>query len=317
MSHITVLAGGSGAAKFVPSIVEVLREEHVQLVVNVGDDHEYWGLSISPDIDSLLYALAGELDPKRGWGRRDETFNCLDTIRKLDSPTWFQIGDRDLATHIVRSDLLRQGYNLEEATFELAERFGVGTLVMPASNTPVRTEIHTKDGTLGFQEYFVRENCQPKVLGVTYNGAATAEPPDNVIKSIMTAERVVLAPSNPVTSIGPILAIPSIRQALCKTEAGIVAISPIIGSQAVTGPAAQLMQATGQEEVSAKAVAERYQDFLDQIVIHTVDLPSIDRIRATGVNVWVDNILINNTEDAQRLAQRVTDENRAVVRKRF
>ena len=315
MSHITVLAGGSGAAKFLLGMVDVVPEEQVHIIVNVGDDHEVWGLYVSPDIDSILYALAGELDPNRGWGRRDETFGCLNTIKKLGMPTWFRLGDRDLATHLVRSSLLRQGATLEEATEQLADRFGIGALVMPATNSPVRTRIQTEHETMAFQEYFVREACKPAVTGVSYEGADVARAPNKVVNSIMEASRVVLAPSNPVTSIGAILAVPGIREALTTTKAAIVAISPIVGSQAVSGPAGTLMKATGSVEVSATAVAERYRDFLDHIVIHTTDLTRLDEIREVGVGVWVENILINSPDDASRLARRVTNEDRPVARK--
>ena len=314
MSHVTVLAGGTGAAKFLQGLVGVVPEEQVHIIVNVGDDHEVWGLYVSPDIDSILYALADELDPSRGWGRRDESFRCLDTIKKLGMPTWFRLGDRDLATHLVRSSLLRQGSTLEEATEQLADRFGIGALVMPATNSPIRTRIRTEHETLAFQEYFVREECKPQVTGVSYEGAEVVRAPEGVVNSIMKASRVVLAPSNPVTSIGAILAVPGIREALRATEAGVVAVSPIVGSQPVSGPAGKLMKATG-SEVSAKAVAERYGDFLDHIVIHTTDLTLLDEIRALGVGVWVENILINSPDDASRLARRVTNEDRPVARK--
>ncbi len=315
MSHVTVLAGGSGAAKFLLGLVDVVPEEQIHIVVNVGDDDDLWGLHISPDIDTILYALAGELDPNRGWGRRDETFRCLETIKKLGMPSWFRVGDRDLATHLVRSDLMRKGANLSEATAELADRFGIGVVIMPVTNHRVRTRIHTSEKTLAFQEYFVREKCEPAVRGVSFEGATVARASTEAVESIMRASRVILAPSNPVTSIGAILAVPGILEALSNTQAGVVAISPIIGSQPVSGPAGILMQATGSEEVSARAVAERYRAFLDHIVIHTTDLPQLEEVRGGGVGVWVENILINSVEDASRIARRVTNEDRPVTRK--
>jgi LPPG:FO 2-phospho-L-lactate transferase len=316
MSHTTVLAGGSGAAKFLLGLVDVVPEEEVHVVVNVGDDHELWGLYITPDIDSILYALAGELDPNRGWGRRDETFRCLETIKKLGMPSWFRVGDRDLATHLVRSDSLRQGLDLTQVTALLADRFGIGAVIMPVSDSPVRTRIQTPEASLTFQEYFVREKFSSEVRGVSYEGAEMARATTQVVDSIMNASRIVVAPSNPVTSIGAILAVPGIRDALARTQAAVVAISPVIGSQPVSGPAGILMQATGSDEVSARAVAERYRDFLDQIVIHTTDLPHLDAVRDSGVGVWVENILINSVDDATRLARRVTNEDRPLTRKR-
>ncbi len=315
MSHITVLAGGTGAAKFLLGLVDVVPEEQVHVIVNVGDDHDVWELHVSPDIDSIIYALSGELDANRGWGRRDETFRCLDTMRKLGKPSWFRIGDRDMATHLVRSQLLRSGATLQVATAELADRFGLGVRLLPATNDPVRTEIHTPEATLAFQEYFVREQSAPEVTGVSYSGAETSKPADGVTESILGASRIVIAPSNPVTSIGAILAVPGIRDALVRTEAGVVAVSPIIGSQPVSGPAGILMRATGSAVVSAQAVAERYRDFLDSIVIHTSDMPQLDGVRSVGVSVWVENILINSADDSARLARRVTNEDRSVARK--
>lgn len=316
MKHITILAGGTGAAKLILGLVDVVPEEELHIIVNVGDDFEMWGLSISPDIDTILYALAGELDPNRGWGRRDETFHCLETIKRLGVPSWFKLGDRDLATHLIRSSILQQGSSLESATEILADRLGIGTTVIPASNNPVRTHIQTGDASLPFQEYFVRDKCQPKVTGVTYEGAKTAKASKKATNSIIGASRIILAPSNPVTSIGAILAIPGICEALKATNADILAISPIIASQPVSGPAGILMLATGSREVSATAVAQRYQDFLDHMIMHTSDASQLKQIRNLGVGASVENILITNSENASRLARRVTNEDRIITSKR-
>lgn len=313
MSHVTVLAGGTGGAKFLVGLLDVLPEEQVHIVANVGDDYQVWGLRVCPDIDRILYALAGELDPNRDWGRRGETFHCQNMIRKLGMPAATRIGDHDLATHLVRSSLSSAGASLEEVTSELADRFGLGALIMPASNDPVRTRIHTSEEMLTIPEYFSREE-RPEVTGVRYEGSDTARAPERVIASILEASRVILAPSEPVLSIGAILAVSGVRDALTKTEAGVVAISPVVGSQPVSGLGGELMTATGSTEVSARAVAERYKDFLDHIVIHTTDLPVSDAVREVGVGVWVENIFMNNIDDASRLAGRVANEERAVSR---
>jgi len=313
MSHVTVLAGGGGAAKFLMGLVDVLPEEEIDVVVNVADDYEMSGLRICPDIDRLLYSLAGEVDPYRGWNRTHETYNCQDTIRKLGVRSRARIGDHEMATQLVRSSLLNRGANLEEVTSELANRFGIGTRILPASNDRVRNRIHHPGGTWSLEEYMGRGEGSKVVIGVSYEGADTAVAPDSVIASILDASRVILAPSDPVLSIGPILAVSGIRDALSRTQAGVVAISPVVGSLAVAGGAGPLLTLTGSTEVSARGVAERYQGFLGDM-IHTTDLGKLDAVRELGVGVWVDNILINNLDDATRLASRVANPKRSVTR---
>ncbi len=314
MSHVTVLAGGSGAAKFLVGLVDVLPEEEIHVVANVADDYDVWGLRVSPDIDGILYALAGELDPHRGWERPNKTYNCQDTIRKLGMPSKLRIGDHELATHLVRSNLLAGGSKLEDVTAELADRFGIGTRIMPATNDPIRTRIHNSEGTWSLEEYLARDEKTATVTGISYEGANDAVAPESVITSILEASRVILAPSDPVLSIGAILSVPGIRDALARSEAGVVAISPVIGSQPVSGDTGDLMIATGSGEVSVRDVAERYRDFLNDIVIHTTDLGSLDGLREIGIGVWMENILINNAEDATRLARRVANQERAITR---
>ncbi len=313
MSHVTVLAGGSGAAKFLMGLVDVLPEEDIHVVVNVADDYEMWGLHISPDIDRILYSLAGEVNPHRGGGRPNETYNCHDTIRKLGLRSKMRIGDHEMATQLLRSNLLSRGAKLDEVTSELADRFGIGTRIMPASNDRIRSRIHHSEGTWSLEEYLARGETSNAVTGVSYEGAETALALKGVIASILEASRVILAPSDPVLSIGAILAVPGIRDALTRTEAGVVAISPIVGSQPVSGGDGRLMQVTGSSEVSARSIAERYRTFLGDIVIHTTDLGSLEAVRQVGVGVWVENILINNLEGATRLASRVTNTERSVT----
>ncbi len=316
MSHVTVLGGGGSAAKFLVGLVDVLPEEEIHVVANVADDYELWGLHISPDIDRILYSLAGEVDPYRGWDRPNETYNCQDTIRKLGVLSRARIGDHEMATQLLRSNLLNGRAKLEEVTSELADRFGIGTRILPASNDRVRSRIHHPEGTWSLEEYLARNEGWNAVIGVSYEGADTAVAPESVIASILEASRVILAPSDPVLSIGPILAVSGIRDALSRTQAGVVAISPVVGSQAVAGGAGQLMTVTGSSEVSARGIAERYQSFLGDIVIHTTDLGSLEAIRDLGVGVWMENILINNLADATRLASRVTNPERSVTRPR-
>jgi len=301
-AHYTVLAGGTGAAKFLRGLVQVVPEENIHVIVNVGDDTDMWGLHISPDIDSIVYGLSGKLDTVRGWGLRDETFRCLEEIESYGLPSWFRLGDRDLATHIARTELLRSGLTLSAATARMAAALGVKSRILPATDDPVRTKIETSRGTLGFQEFFVRERWQPDVRSVTYVGAAEARAPSGVLDSIHDSQLVIIAPSNPITSVGPILAVHDIREALRCTRAEVLAISPLIGQAAFSGPAAKLMEASGYE-VSPSGVARCYHDFLDNIVIDVRDATLASSIRFETIGVQITDILMSDDEAARRLAQ--------------
>jgi LPPG:FO 2-phospho-L-lactate transferase len=301
-THFTVLAGGTGAAKFLRGLVQVVPEEQIHVIVNVGDDVDIWGLHVSPDTDSILYALAGRLDTARGWGLRDETFHCLEEIKHLGMPDWFRLGDRDLATHITRTHLLKSGLSLSQITAQMAQSMGVKASIFPATDAAVRTKIETVHGLLGFQEYFVREHWKPEVLSVSYSGAAEAHAPEAVVHSIRDAALVILAPSNPITSIGPILAIHDIRDALRCTRAQVVAISPLTGEAAFSGPAAHLMEACGYE-VSPSGVARCYHDFLDNIVIDQQDASLASSIRYETIGVQITDIFMKNDDAAKHLAQ--------------
>jgi LPPG:FO 2-phospho-L-lactate transferase len=307
-THYTVLAGGTGAARFLRGLVQIVPEEQIHVVVNVGDDTDIWGLHVSPDIDSITYALSRQLDTARGWGVRDETFRCLETIEAYGMPTWFRLGDRDLATHLTRTHLLRSGLTLSETVDRMAKATGVKARILPASDDPVRTKIETPTGTLGFQEFFVREQWKPEVRSVAYAGAAEARATPAVLESIREAHIVIVAPSNPITSIGPILAIHDIRETLRCARAEVVAISPLIGGSAVSGPAARLMEACGYN-VSPEGVARCYHDFLDNIVIDTRDAGLAATIRYETIGVQVTNILMSNDEAARELAEFVIHEN--------
>jgi LPPG:FO 2-phospho-L-lactate transferase len=311
--HYTVIAGGSGAAKFLRGLVQVVPEDRIHVIVNVGDDTELWGLHISPDIDSIIYGLSGKLDPVRGWGLRDETFRCLEAMRSYDMPAWFRLGDADLATHLARTELLRSGMNLTAVVERMATALGVRARILPSTNDPVRTKVETPHGTLGFQEFFVREQCKPEVKSVTYAGATEARAPEAVLHSIREAQLIIIAPSNPITSVGPILALHEIRDALRCTRSEIVAISPIVGNAAVSGPAGKLMQASGYD-VSPEGVARCYHDFLDNIVIHTSDKVLASTIRYETIGVQVTDILMRDDGAARNLAQFVIDENSSTPR---
>src|ERR1700693_207765 len=238
---ICVLTGGTGGAKFVDGLEQGVPPEEITLIVNTGDDLLWWGLYVSPDIDSITYVLAGLLSGERGWGVKGDTFFCLQHMGQLGQPIWFHTGDRDLAIHILRSQLLAEGKTLSEVTAEIADKLGVKARILPMSNSRVETRVGTPVGELSFEEYFVQRWYQDPVESVRFAGAGDAEPAPGVIEAILNAEIVLVAPSNPITSIGPILAVPGVREALHKTKGRIVAVSPIVAGEAVAGPAGILM----------------------------------------------------------------------------
>jgi LPPG:FO 2-phospho-L-lactate transferase len=302
--RVTALAGGTGAAKLLRGLVAVGAD--LTVIVNTADDAEIWGLHVSPDLDTLAYALAGRLDLERGWGRADESFRCLESMAALEEPTWFALGDRDLATHLVRTQALRAGRPLSEVTAEIARRLGVRVRLVPMSDDPVRTRIRTPAGWLTFQEYFVREKARVEVLEVVYDGAGDARPAPTVLAAIAEADAVVVCPSNPVTSVGPIVAIPAIAGALAATRAPVIAVSPIIGGAAVSGPAGQLMAARGLA-VSALGVARAYAPWLDALVLDGRDEALRTALEAGGVRAVVGDILMTDRASEAALARRVLD----------
>jgi LPPG:FO 2-phospho-L-lactate transferase len=312
-AHYTVLAGGTGAAKFLRGLVQAVPQEDIHVIVNVGDDTDVWGLHVSPDIDSITYGLSGKLDPVRGWGLSEESFRCLQEIETYGMPVWFRLGDRDLATHVARTELLRSGLSLTQVTAHMAAAMGIKAAILPASDDPVRTKIETPGGTLGFQEFFVRDHWKPDVRAVTYAGAAEARASEAVLRSIRDSQLVIIAPSNPITSIGPMLAIHDIRDALRCTRAEVVAISPLIGNAAFSGPAAKLMEAC-EYEVSPAGVARCYHDFLDNIVIDVRDSALASTIRYETIGVQITDISMPDDVAACRLARFVINENSSVAR---
>jgi LPPG:FO 2-phospho-L-lactate transferase len=291
--RVTALAGGTGAAKLVRGLAACLPASDLTIIGNTGDDTEIWGLHVSPDLDTLTYALAGRLDVARGWGLADETFRCLQAMSELGGHTWFNLGDRDLATHLVRTQALRAGATLTAVTAEIAERLGVRTRILPMSDQPVRTRIATPGGWLSFQEYFVREKGLVEVVGVEYAGAAEARPAPGVVDSLVGGDLIIVCPSNPVTSIGPILAVPSIVDALRRAKAPIVAVSPIIAGTAVSGPAATLMLAQGLD-VSPLGVAAAYHPWLTALALDEQDRGRAPALDKAGVRPLIAPILMTD-----------------------
>jgi LPPG:FO 2-phospho-L-lactate transferase len=303
---ITVLTGGTGGAKFVDGLRRIVRPEELTIIVNTGDDMLWWGLYVSPDIDSITYMLAGKLSQERGWGVKGDTFFCLQAMGQLGQPIWFHAGDRDLATHIFRSKLLAEGKTLSQATLEIATRLGVKTRILPMSDSRVETRVLTPVGDLSFEEYFVQRWYQDPVESVRFAGASEVEPAPGVIEAIRSADLVLLAPSNPVTSIGPILAVPGIREALRESKGRIAAVSPIVGCAAVAGPAAALMAAQG-FAVSIAGVAEFYRDFLDLLVVDVQDETAAEDLRRTGIRVHCTATIMRRPEDRAALAKSVLE----------
>jgi LPPG:FO 2-phospho-L-lactate transferase len=301
---IVVLTGGTGGAKFVDGLRQVVAAQQLTLIVNTGDDLMFWGLYISPDLDSVTYALSGLLSRERGWGVKGDTFFCLQAMGELGQPIWFHVGDRDLAVHLLRSKLLAEGKTLAEATTEIAARLGVQARILPVSNSRVETRVDTPVGELSFEEYFVQRWYQDPVNSVRFAGAADAEPAPGVIDAILSASAVLIAPSNPISSIGPILAVPGIVDALRQTRASVLAVSPIVGGEAVSGPAGILMAAQGLP-VSIAGVAQAYRDFLDILVVDHRDARAAEELRQSGFRVHCTNTIMQTANDKADLARAV------------
>ena len=301
---ITVLTGGTGGAKFVDGLRQIVAPEELTVIVNTGDDLLWWGLYVSPDLDSITYMLAGKLSQERGWGVKGDTFYCLQAMGQLGQPIWFHTGDRDVATHILRSKLMADGKTLSEVTAEMAGRLGIRARILPMSNSRVETRVGTPVGELSFQEYFVERWYQDPVESIRYAGASDAEPAPGVIDAIRGSEAVILAPSNPVSSIAPIMAVPGIREALRESRARIAAVSPIVAGAAVSGPAGILMQAQG-FPVSIAGVAEFYHDFLDLLVVDSKDRRMAEELQKSGMKVHCTQTLMRTQEDRIALAKAV------------
>ena len=303
---IVALAGGTGAAKFLRGLCQIVEPADVTVIGNTGDDLEMWGLSVSPDLDTVMYTLGGVVDETKGWGVRDDSFHCKDAIGRLQAPTFFSLGDRDLATHLVRTAELRAGASLTQVTARLAMRLGVKSRILPMSDDRVRTRVKTPDGWLDFQEFFVRERCAPDILDIVFHGAELARPAPGVTASIAEANLVVICPSNPVSSVGPILAVPGIREALSQTDARVVAISPIVGRAPVSGPAGKMMAAKG-VEVSPIGVARSYVEFLDEVVLDRQDTEFAEPLTSMRIQPIFTASIMSSREDEKALARVVLE----------
>lgn len=304
---ITALAGGVGAARFLTGLVRLVADDELTVIVNTGDDIDLYGLHISPDIDIVMYTLAGIVNEKNGWGVRGDTFHCLKALGKYGCETWFNLGDKDLATHIQRTCLLKKGLKLSEATTELCRALGLKVKILPMTDDRFETRIVTKTASIHFQEYLVKRGARDDVLGVDFVGVEDARPAPSVIDSIVNAEEVIICPSNPIVSIGTILSVRGVREALKRTRAKKVAISPIIAGAPVKGPADRLMSGLGLE-VSAFSVANLYKDFLDAFILDTADSEGKMRIERLGIKVTITNTIMKSLKDKVKLAKVVLDE---------
>jgi len=298
---ITCLTGGVGGAKLALGLSEILPVDHLAFIANTGDDFEFLGLRISPDVDTLIYTLAGKVNPETGWGLAGDTFRCLEAAQALGLDMWFRLGDLDLGTHLWRSELLRGGQPFGRVVAALAERFGVRNSLLPATEAYVPTYVRTDKGRLHLQEYFVRERCQPRVDAIEYQGAERSLPAPGVVDAIRESDMIVFAPSNPLISIDPILAIPGIREAIQARHGRSVAVSPIVAGKALKGPAAKMLEELG-IGATAEAVAQHYQGLIDVFVIDEQDrelMPAIERI---GLKVIVADTIMSSLEDKVRVA---------------
>ncbi|MEM3506516.1 MAG: 2-phospho-L-lactate transferase [Candidatus Bathyarchaeia archaeon] len=303
---LVALAGGVGASRFLEGLIRVVPEEDITVIVNTGDDIELHGLHISPDIDIVIYTLAGIVDEEKGWGIKGDTFHCLEMLGKYGYETWFKLGDKDLATHIYRTQLLRSGYKLSEITKKLCESLGLKLKILPMTNDKFETKILTDKGKMHFQEYLVKRGAEDKVLGVYFEGSEKAKPTPSIIDSLLNSDAIIVCPSNPIVSIGTILSIKGIKEALNKTKAKKIGISPIVGGSPIKGPADKLMKGLG-IEVSAYGVATLYKDFLDAFIIDELDKSEAQKIESLGIQVKITNTIMKDLNDKIQLAKTVVE----------
>lgn len=301
---VLALSGGVGGAKLALGLAKVLPPEALTIVANTADDFEHLGLPISPDLDTVMYTLAGRNNPEQGWGLAGETWQAMAMLRDYGGPTWFQLGDQDIATHLLRQQWLSEGKTLTEVTALLARGLGVAQRLLPMSDDPVRTWVDTETGALPFQTYFVRERCQPAVRGFRFEGAPTARPQADFMAQLADPQltAIVICPSNPFVSVSPILALNGVRTAMAQSAAPVIAVSPIVAGAAIKGPTAKMMAET-KMPVSALAVAEHYGDLLDGFVIDEADAAQAPAIERLGIAVQVARAVMHTLADRIDLAR--------------
>jgi LPPG:FO 2-phospho-L-lactate transferase len=299
-----ILSGGVGGAKLVAGMQQVLAADAFSVIANTGDDFNHLGLPISPDIDTLMYTLAGIANTTTGWGQENESWNFMAALEKLDGDTWFRLGDKDLATHIKRRELLAAGLTLTAATQSLCEQLGVDIRILPMSDDPIRTELETSAGTLSFQDYFVRRKAEPLTQAIHYSGNTAAQTSSEIAAALSapTLRGIIIGPSNPWLSIGPILSINALKPMISARNIPVVAISPIVGGAAIKGPAAKIMGELG-IDVSAQGIASHYSEIIDGLIIDSCDTELQTAIAAHGITVGVTQTVMRDAKDKAALAR--------------
>jgi LPPG:FO 2-phospho-L-lactate transferase len=303
---IVALAGGVGGAKLASGLAAVLPPDELLIVVNTGDDFEHFGLHISPDLDTVMYTLAGRANSELGWGLAGETWHCMEALEQVGAETWFRLGDRDLGTHLARTHRLRRGESLSAVTSALCRSYGVAARIAPMSDGDVRTFVHTREGELAFQDYFVRRRCEPQVTAIEYRDAERAAPAGAFARALDSAdlEAVIICPSNPLLSIGPMLALPGIRDRLASLRVPRIAVSPIIRGEAVKGPAAKILRELG-KEASPMSVAQIYGNAINAMLVDDDDAQQIGQLGEMGIVATHAPTLMKSAADRERVARTV------------
>ena len=302
---IVVLCGGVGAAKLLSGLVQVMDPSEITAIVNTADDMTLHGLHISPDLDTITYTLAGEINPETGWGLRDEGWKAMEMVKKYSGVDWFRLGDRDLGTHLFRTQRLSEGASLQEVTKEIALAWDIPVSIVPVSNDPIRTFVTTEEGVeIGFQDYFVRLSHNVVVTDIRFDGIESAKPSEGILEQINLASSVIIAPSNPIVSIGPILGVPGVREVLQDRRCDVTAISGIVGGKALKGPADRLLQELGHES-SVAGVARLYSDISSRLVIDEIDKDERERVEQEGVECVITNTIMESSDLAASLCRTV------------
>lgn len=301
-SKIVVLAGGVGAARLIRGLIEVLPQEDFQIIVNTGDDIELFGLKICPDLDIITYTIAEVVDEKKGWGFKDESFTCLNILKKYYGFNWFNIGDKDAATHIYRTDLMSKGFSKSEATKKICDKLGVKCEIIPMTDTWVETHITTPRGDIHFEEYFIKYKTNIGIIDVIFKGIDQAKPVNGVLEKIKQAKKIIICPSNPIVSIKPILEIKGIRAALKEVKEKVIGVSPLIKGAPIKGPTDKLMKALNLE-VSSFGIAKYYADFLGHFIIDIRDEKFTSKIENLGIKTYLYDILMINLQKKVALAK--------------
>ncbi|KKK43795.1 MAG: 2-phospho-L-lactate transferase [Candidatus Lokiarchaeum sp. GC14_75] len=301
-NHIIVLAGGVGAAKLIEGLVSLVKPNLFKIIVNTGDDIELFGLKICPDLDIITYTLANLVDKKKGWGFVGDTFNSLSILKRFYDTGWFNAGDKDLAVHIYRTDLFKQGFNKAQITQMICKNLGVIPHLIPMCNESVETFIETPSELMQFEKYFIKHRCEPEVLGIEFKGIEKARPVERTLDYIKKAERIIICPSNPIVSIGTILQVEGIREALLNVKNKVYGVSPIIQGATVKGPADKLMKCLGLE-ISCVGVAKYYQDILGHFIIDNKDFKQKSRIEKLGIKTYCFDTLMTNITKKRELAR--------------